>query len=148
MILCTIFNTASSAAPQISVCQLVNLAVFTDFRWLVHGVKPNRGADSQKTDLAVVHGQETEKAALQAAVLPVAGGLETEKAALQVAGLPVAGGQEKEAAALQVAILPVAGGQEKEVAALQAAVLSVDEFSSYTLSLCMISYFGPWIRDP
>jgi hypothetical protein len=94
------------------------------FRWSVHGIKPKRGADSQKTDLAALHGQETEQAVLQAAVLPVAGGQETEAAALQA----VAGGQETEAAALQA----VAGGQEKEAAGH---------------SLCMISYFGLWIRD-
>ena len=80
------------------------------FRWSVHGIKPKRGADSQKTDLAALHGQETEQAVLQAAVLPVAGGHETEAAALQA----------------------VAGGQEKEAAGH---------------SLCMISYFGLWIRD-
>ena len=80
------------------------------FRWSVHGIKPKRGADSQKTDLAALHGQETEQAVLQAAVLPVAGGQETEAAALQA----------------------VAGGQEKEAAGH---------------SLCMISYFGLWIRD-
>jgi hypothetical protein len=94
------------------------------FRWSVHGIKPKRGADSQKTDLAALHGQETEQAVLQAAVLPVAGGQETEAAALQA----VAGGQETEKAALQA----VAGGQEKEAAGH---------------SLCMISYFGLWIRD-
>ena len=94
------------------------------FRWSVHGIKPKRGADSQKTDLAALHGQETEQAVLQAAVLPVAGGHETEAAALQA----VAGGQEPEKAALQA----VAGGQEKEAPGH---------------SLCMISYFGLWIRD-
>ena len=94
------------------------------FRWSVHGIKPKRGADSQKTDLAALHGQETEQAVLQAAVLPVASGQETEAAALQA----VAGGQEPEKAALQA----VAGGQEKEAAGH---------------SLCMISYFGLWIRD-
>ena len=94
------------------------------FRWSVHGIKPKRGADSQKTDLAALHGQETEQAVLQAAVLPVASGQETEAAALQA----VAGGQETEKAALQA----VAGGQEKEAAGH---------------SLCMISYFGLWIRD-
>jgi hypothetical protein len=90
------------------------------FRWSVHGIKPKRGADSQKTDLAALHGQETEQAVLQA----VAGGQETEAAALQA----VAGGQEPEKAALQA----VAGGQEKEAPGH---------------SLCMISYFGLWIRD-
>jgi hypothetical protein len=164
------------------------------FRWSVHGIKPKRGADSQKTDLAALHGQETEQAVLQAAVLPVAGGQETEAAALQavaggqetekaalqaVAGgqetekaalQAVAGGQETEAAALQAvaggqeteaaALQAVAGGQEPEKAALQAvaggqepekaalqAVAGGQEKEAPGHSLCMISYFGLWIRD-
>jgi hypothetical protein len=108
------------------------------FRWSVHGIKPKRGADSQKTDLAALHGQETEQAVLQAAVLPVAGGQATENAALQA----VAGGQETEKAALQA----VAGGQETEKAALQ-AVAGGQEKEAAGHSLCMISYFGLWIRD-
>jgi len=136
------------------------------FRWSVHGIKPKRGADSQKTDLAALHGQETEQAVLQAAVLPVAGGHETEAAALQaVAGgqeteaaalQAVAGGQETEAAALQAvaggqepekaALQAVAGGQEPEKAALQ-AVAGGQEKEAPGHSLCMISYFGLWIRD-
>jgi hypothetical protein len=122
------------------------------FRWSVHGIKPKRGAGSQKTDLAALHGQETEQAVLQAAVLPVAGGQETEAAALQA----VAGGQETEAAALQAvaggqeteaaALQAVAGGQETEKAALQ-AVAGGQEKEAAGHSLCMISYFGLWIRD-
>jgi hypothetical protein len=108
------------------------------FRWSVHGIKPKRGADSQKTDLAALHGQETEQAVLQAAVLPVAGGQETEAAALQA----VAGGHETEKAALQA----VAGGQDTEKAALQ-AVAGGQEKEAAGHSLCMISYFGLWIRD-
>jgi len=108
------------------------------FRWSVHGIKPKRGADSQKTDLAALHGQETEQAVLQAAVLPVAGGHETEAAALQA----VAGGHETEKAALQA----VAGGQDTEKAALQ-AVAGGQEKEAPGHSLCMISYFGLWIRD-